>query len=260
MSNLIDTHFHLDYYKNHSDLYNSINTLKQYTLCVTNSPEIFESCVDMYKESKYVKFALGYNPKVISEHRFYNDNFDKCLKRTKYIGEVGLDFSGDNIKTRESQVEAFKYICDMAFKHNKILSIHSRNAEVEVLNILRANKVKYAIIHWYTGPLELVDEFIKEGYYFSINPNMVNSKKGCSIISKIPKNKILVESDGPFGKVNGKKIEPKDLKRVYEVINNRLNISNINKAIYENFKTLLEDNINNGYTLESNKYKEKIDR
>ncbi|HBI6963837.1 TPA: TatD family hydrolase [Clostridium perfringens] len=245
MNNLIDTHFHLDYYKNHSDLYNLINTLKQYTLCVTNSPEIFESCVDIYKESKYVKFALGYNPQTISECIFYKDNFNKCLKRTKYIGEVGLDFSGSNVKTRERQIEIFNYICNAAFKNNKILSIHSRKAEVEVLNILRANKVKYAIMHWYTGPLELVDEFIKEGYYFSINPNMVNSKKGCSIISKIPKNKILIESDGPFGKVDRRKIEPKDLKRVYEIINNQLNVSNIEGIVYENFKTLLENNMSN---------------
>lgn len=49
MNNLIDTHFHLDYYRNHKEIYNGINKFKQYTLCVTNQPEVFESCIDIYK-------------------------------------------------------------------------------------------------------------------------------------------------------------------------------------------------------------------
>jgi TatD DNase family protein len=199
----------------------------------------------MYKENKYVKFALGYNPQMLSKCRFYKSNFNDCLKKTKYIGEVGLDFSGVNGRNKEYQIEIFNYICDLASKHNKILSIHSRKAEAEVLHILRTNKVKNVIMHWYTGPIELIDEFIREGYYFSINPNMVNSKKGCEIIRKIPENKVLIESDGPFGKVNGQKVEPKDLRSIYEVINKQLNFRNIETIVYENFRTLLEDNRSN---------------
>ena len=72
---LIDTHFHLDYYKNHEYWYDQINKLQQYTLCVTNSPEVFYSCRKLYPETKYVKFALGYNPQQSSKVDFFENTF-----------------------------------------------------------------------------------------------------------------------------------------------------------------------------------------
>ncbi|MDZ4954497.1 TatD family deoxyribonuclease [Clostridium perfringens] len=241
MINLIDTHFHLDYYKNHAKIYYDINKLKQYTLCVTNSPEVFESCIDLYKETKYVRFALGYNPQCIKEFPFNKKAFLRCINKTKYIGEVGLDFSKQYIQYKEKQVDIFDYICKVAARENKILSIHSRKAEKEVLKILKSNGVKYAILHWYTGPLELIDDFIKEGYYFSINPTMINSIKGIKIINKIPKERILVESDGPFGKIAGKIMEPKDIKSGYLILDNKFDGEDMVDAIYNNFRRILEN-------------------
>ena len=54
MINLIDTHFHLDFYKDHKEIYKKINELKQYTICVTNSPEVYEECQRIYFNTKYV--------------------------------------------------------------------------------------------------------------------------------------------------------------------------------------------------------------
>ncbi|KJR44149.1 putative deoxyribonuclease [Desulfosporosinus sp. I2] len=70
MGKLIDTHFHLDHYSNHPNVYKKINEIQQYTLCVTNQPEVFESCMDLYPTTKYVKFAIGYNPQLINEVKF----------------------------------------------------------------------------------------------------------------------------------------------------------------------------------------------
>ena len=78
MGYLIDTHFHLDFYRDHKFWYDRINELEQYTLCVTNSPEIYHSCKRLYPETKYVKFALGYNPQVSA-----NTPFNKRLLKTK---------------------------------------------------------------------------------------------------------------------------------------------------------------------------------
>ena len=89
---LIDTHFHLDYYKNHEYWYDQINKLQQYTLCVTNSPEVFHSCRKLYPETKYVKFALGYNPQQSSKVDFSENTFLHELPNTPYVGEDGLDY------------------------------------------------------------------------------------------------------------------------------------------------------------------------
>lgn len=244
MVNLIDTHFHLDYYKNHKEIYNEINKLKQYTLCVTNLPEIYESCIDLYKETNYIKFAIGYNPQMINEYKFNRQSFLKNIDKTKYVGEVGLDFSKKYIAYKEEQVKIFDFICKVAAKKNKIITIHCKASEKETIEILRKNRVKYAIIHWYTGPINLIDEFIKLGYYFSINFNMLSSKKGISIINRIPKNRLLIESDGPFGKYNKKAIQPHDIKIVYNKFESNFQMLNLDRIVYENFKLLLKSNIN----------------
>ena len=48
IQHLIDTHFHLDYYKEHQKIYDGINERKQYTLCMTNSPGVYISPVNAY--------------------------------------------------------------------------------------------------------------------------------------------------------------------------------------------------------------------
>lgn len=235
---LIDTHFHLDFYRDHKLCYEYINNSKQYTLCVTNSPEIFYSCKKMYPETKYLKFALGYNPKTVVNNAFNKRLFNFLLDQTRYIGEIGLDFSGELKNHRNTQIECFDYICSAISKEH-ILNIHSKKAEKDVFSILQKNKVKKAIIHWYSGDLTTLHQLLDEGYYFSINSNMINSVKGQIIISQIPLNRILIESDGPFTKVNSQKYSPSQLQEVYRQVAALLKSEDIEELIWNNFKTLL---------------------
>ena len=118
---LIDTHFHLDYYKNHEYWYDQINKLQQYTLCVTNSPEVFHSCRKLYPETKYVKFALGYNPQQSSKVDFSENTFLHELANTPYVGEVGLDYSKKFVASKQKQKDAFEFICHQSAKQKNFL-------------------------------------------------------------------------------------------------------------------------------------------
>ena len=161
---LIDTHFHLDYYRNHKYWYEQINALNQYTLCVTNSPEVHHSCIRLYPETKYIKFAVGYNPQMCVDIKFSEESFLYELLKTKYIGEVGLDFSKRFEDYHMKQIEIFEFICHCAASQNKVMSVHSRGAEEEVLRILKKYNVKKAILHWYSGKEKTLEQFIEEGY------------------------------------------------------------------------------------------------
>lgn len=239
MSNLVDFHVHIDYYKDYLKIYDWYNTNKVYALFVTNLPEIYERCIKIFKSSKYVKFALGYNPQLIAREKFNKQVFNKYLNTTKYVGEVGLDFSGEFIAHKSLQIEVFDYICNKSSKNNKILSIHSRNAEKEVLDILRVNKVKFAVFHWYTGELKVIDDIVNEGYYFSVNSSMLRSNKGRKVITKIPIDRILIETDGPFSKFNNKLVKPADLIEIYTYFEDTLNINGFDKIVSGNLKNLL---------------------
>lgn len=238
MSNLIDFHFHIDYYEDYKKKYEDINKNKIYTLCVTNMPELYGVIRDIFEETKYIKFALGFNPQLAESEKFNKKIFNKYLNSTKYIGEVGLDYSNRYIGSKEKQIEIFEYICSVASNKNKILSVHSRNSEDDVLAILSKNNIKNAVFHWYTGKLTTLDKIIDGGYYLSINYEMLKSKKGLSIIKRIPLDRILVESDGPFTKVENKVCEPQNLHLIYEKLNEILSVDS-KKIVNDNFKALL---------------------
>lgn len=236
---LIDTHFHLDYYQNHAYWYGKINELKQYTLCVTNSPGIFHSCRRLYCNTKYIKFALGYNPQQSVKEPFSRELFLHELPNTDYIGEVGLDFSKSYIDTEASQIDSFTFICNVAGKHRKLLSVHSRKAEKETLRILAQSHISRAIIHWYTGDIETLRAFLDLGYYFSVNASMCVTPHGREIITHIPTNRLLIESDGPFSKISGKKYTPTKLEDVYSAVESVTGNPHLRNVIWSNFKELL---------------------
>ena len=240
---LIDTHFHLDYYKNHEYWYDQINKLQQYTLCVTNSPEVFHSCRKLYPETKYVKFALGYNPQQSLKVDFSKSTFLHELSTTQYVGEVGLDYSKNFVASKKKQQDAFEFICHQAAKQNKLLSVHSRMAEEDTLKILLRQGVKKAIIHWYTGNLKIMNHLLDAGYYFSVNSSMCDSVNGRKIISNIPIDRLLVESDGPFSKIGTKKYSPADLQQTYNLISNTIGSKEISKLVFNNFKYLLSQHL-----------------
>jgi len=235
---LIDTHFHLDKYREHRDLYKEINSLKQYTLCVTNSPGIYLSCQSTYAETKCVKFALGMHPLEISDPKRCIYEFDYCFSIAKYLGEVGLDYSKD-APPREKQLVVFSHILQKQAAANKLISIHIRGAEEDALKILSEYTGQKRIIHWFTGDAENLAEFVNLGCYFSLNASMVRSVDRCEILKSIPLERILVESDGPYTKVGGRKYTPALLKETYMVIGSAIGVQNLEELAYHNFAQLL---------------------
>lgn len=234
MVNLIDTHFHLDFYKNHKDIYKKVNELKQYTICVTNSPEVYQECQKIYFNTKYIKFALGFNPKEIHSVKSFI-LFKNKFKFADYIGEVGLDFSKKYINTKKEQIEIFEEIVEMCVEQNKLLSVHLKSSEDDAIKIIEKYKPKKCIIHWFSGNEKQLNKLIDLGCYFSINCNMLHNNK----IKLMPLNRILMESDGPFSKVNGKKYEPGLLREQYELIAKSIGVESLDYIIYNNFKRIL---------------------
>lgn len=241
MSKLIDMHFHLDFYANHQQVYNRINQMEQHTLCVTNQPEIFESCVEMYRPTPYVQFGVGFHPQNAGRVNFGKASFLRSLSCTKYVGEVGLDFSKEYMYHRDKQIEIFDFICQVS--REKIMSIHCRMAETELYRILKKYENKKVIIHWYCGDERWIEKFIEIGCFFSINSNMVRSNIGKRIIDQIPINRIFVESDGPFTKVLGRKYTIDKLSTVYEELAHvkRIDeVDNLKKQVTLNYLTLIK--------------------
>lgn len=239
MGKLIDTHFHLDFYKNHSQIYSLINSLEQYTLCVTNSPGVFLSCLKLYSETKFIKFALGFHPQEIASNKLSIRDFRQCINRTDYIGEVGVDLSVKYAGSEKIQLNNFTTIIELAKQYNKLTSIHVRNSEDKVIEIIDNIRPIKCIVHWFTGNEEQLKALVDLGCYFSLNTHMIISSKQVERVRNIPKDRILVESDGPFTKVNKKTYSPILLKDAYATIESALGYQNLSYIVFDNFKRLL---------------------
>lgn len=238
---LIDTHCHLDLYKSPLSEVKECEKTEILTIGMTNLPSHFEIGFNHLVSFKKVRLALGMHPLYADFHYGELDKFIKNLSKTSYIGEIGLDFSKQGFKTKDIQLRTFQFILNQLQGKKKILSIHSRQAEKEVLNNLLEYNIPNAIFHWYSGPPTLIREIVKAGYYFSINPAMIISESGKKIINIVPIDRILTESDGPFIKVKGRDVKPKDVVEVIQYLSEikEIDFSEMQNIIYTNFKNLI---------------------
>ncbi|MCP4987791.1 MAG: TatD family hydrolase [Colwellia sp.] len=239
---LHDTHLHLDLYEDIPNLIKEIEQNKIHTIAVTNLPVLFEKLKNKV-QSKHILLALGFHPELISEYKNHIPKMWKYLANTKYIGEVGLELKNSSIEDKENQINFFKDLiqrCDDM--GNKVLSVHSRGGEAEIISIIGSEFSGNVILHWYSGALINLKKAINCGYYFSINYSMVRSNKGRKIIGLIPNEKLLIESDGPFIKMKNRVFRPKDLNEIIVELAKLKNIStsDMNNILHKNFKQLLQ--------------------
>lgn len=237
----MDAHMHLDLYKDRDKVVRFIEESQSYTIAMTNLPALFEKYMKNYCEYKYIKLALGFHPELAYEYQHQLTTFCENIGKTRYIGEIGLDFTDNNSENRHCQVKIFTAIVEACSNFDdKILSIHSRKATKNVMDILE-NYTGKVILHWYTGNLRDLQIAISRGYFFSINHQMIKSKAGKKIIDLIPLDKILIESDAPFTYSLKDHYDLNFLNNVYAYLSDRysVNINTFQKELKNNLKALL---------------------
>lgn len=238
---IIDTHCHYDMFENPTQIIRECENRKIITIGMTNLPSHFEMGYPHIKGYKYIRMALGLHPLMANEHYKELIRFKENIDKTSYIGEIGLDFSKEGIATKEIQIKSFEFVLESIKTKNKIVSIHSRSAEKEVLELLRKYRIVNVIFHWYSGGLNVLRQILENGYYFSINPAMVNSKSGQKLISEIPLDNILTETDSPYTMIGNRRTRPNDVKVViyYLAKSNGLSVEFVENKIHSNFMDLI---------------------
>lgn len=239
---IIDTHCHIDLYPNPSQIALAAERAKILTVLVTNLPSAFDRAYPHVQEYKHVRLALGLHPLVAEQHLAEHRRFQELIDKTSYIGEIGLDFSPEANSTKKLQIDSFRFVLESLGDKPKFITLHSRQAESTVLDILEEYKRVPVVFHWYTGSLESLDRAIAQGHYFSINLAMVKSEKGKKIIARIPPERLLTESDGPFIKIGTRSAVPFDVPIIIDYLSFSMKTTNktIEEKIKKNFLELLK--------------------
>ncbi len=143
----------------------------------------------------------------------------------KAIGEVGLDYHYDEIN-KAQQKEYFKYFLKFANQHHLPIIIHTRDADLDTLTILKENKHLIqdgGIMHCFSGSKEMAKEYIKLGFYISFAGPLTfkNAERTREVAKNIPLDRILVETDSPYltpVPYRGKMNEPKNTYYTLEMM------------------------------------------
>ncbi len=195
---MIDTHCHFDMIPHPEAYLRQREQAGDIVIGMTNLPSHFKMGFLHVKGYKHIRLALGLHPLLASENKNELPLFNRLLDQTSYIGEIGLDFSKEGLPTRDDQVTILRKLLEKLEGKKKIISVHSRKAEKELFDLLCEYNINNVIFHWYSGPIDLIPSIIAKGYYFSVNEAMTVSKNGQNIIDRIPRDRILTESDAPF--------------------------------------------------------------
>jgi TatD DNase family protein len=157
--------------------------------------------------------ALGLHPQLASERKGELDLFDRLLPEARYVGEIGLDGSREFQDQWSDQVAVFERILSSCRAvGGRVLSIHCRRAVGEVLKRIEAcGGVGVPVLHWYSGSQGDLKRAVDLGCWFSVGPAMVLSKSGQLLIKRMPVDRILTETDGPFASVRGRRALPWDI-------------------------------------------------
>lgn len=240
---LHDTHFHLDLFnENFLSVATKIEQKKIYTIAVTNLPSLYSKLLKKLQNNyKYIRPSLGFHPELIGEFPNLIPEMWQLLPQARYIGEVGLDYkTGSKFKTE--QVHFFETLIEKCHSQgNKILTIHSRRSAEEIVSIIGNGFNSKHILHWYSGSIKTLKLAIENGAYFSINYSMTESVSGKKIISEIPLNRLLLESDGPFIKFNNDLFTPMHNIHTVTNLSNLLNMSKEEtlNILQNNFKSII---------------------
>ena len=217
---MIDTHCHFDMMPQPEAYIRQRELAGDIVIGMTNLPSHFQMGQPHLRGYKHIRLALGLHPLLAAESKSEVTLFKRLVNQTSYIGEIGLDFSKEGLATKDEQVAVLRELLSAICGKKKIISVHSRRAERELLSLLCEYEVENVIFHWYSGPVDLVPAILEQGCYFSVNEAMCLSKNGRAIIEKIPREMVLTETDAPYNERTDIRVVLKQLKMTEQDVEN----------------------------------------
>ena len=234
-----DSHCHLDDERFDEDRETLIKEIKQADITkfvsAGYSIEGSKKGIELSKKYEYIYTTCGISPNDIpqNEEELWKDiesikdlvkeNIEN--KKIVAIGEIGLDYYWEkDLQRRELQKQAFQKQIEIANAFDLPIVIHTRDAVMDTIEILKKNTVnRKGIFHCCPLNRELVKEALKLDFYISFAGPVTfkNSKNANEIIEMVPEDKMLIETDSPYlapEPVRGTRNDPRNVKFIAQKI------------------------------------------
>ena len=246
-----DSHCHIykEYYPNIDDVIKIAENNK--VNCFINNgcdDKSNREIIELLKKYSNMYGAIGIHPESVDTYtnddlKFVEDNLNN--PKVVAIGEIGLDYYYTK-ENKYQQIELLEKQLKIAERNHMPVIIHSREATLDTLNILKKYKVK-GIIHSFSGSLETANEYIKMGYLIGIN-GVITFKNAHikEVIKELTLESLVLETDSPYltpEPYRGRQNNPSHILDIAKFVANLkdTNLENLADITNKNLENLLKE-------------------
>ncbi|MDY6918173.1 MAG: TatD family hydrolase [Chloroflexota bacterium] len=242
---LIDAHTHLDMYGD--DLDAALREIREHRiLTFTNSmdPASWERNVEIGQACELVVPCFGIHPWNAAGYVDRLAGLREPIERCPVLGEIGLDhYFIEDASVYPAQQQVFEHFLAAAREQGKLVNLHTKGAEREVFDLLRRHRIERAIVHWYSGPLDVLADLISTGAYFTVGAELLDSEHIRAVARMVPLERLLSETDNPGGSrsLGGR---PRMPLVVRDVVNALADVRGVThedmvRTVHDNFRGLI---------------------
>jgi len=197
---LIDAHAHLDRYDDLLSVLAEIAQHRIFTLSNSMDRPSYGRNLEIAAQCALVWPSFGVHPWNAPEYADRLDDLGAAMAQSPLLGEIGLDH---HFVEDAAQYPAQRQVCEFflaaAREQDKIVNLHTKGAEEEILHLLRQYDLPRVIVHWYSGPLDVFRQLVARGVYFTIGVEVLYSAHIQTIARELPREQLLTETDNPGG-------------------------------------------------------------
>ncbi len=206
---MIDTHIHLDDERYDADFESMMARAKAAGIeqCIIPGADIADlpKAAAISAAHEDIFFAAGVHP-------YHAEDFNEATLRSYLedpkciaVGECGLDYfrlpEGDaEIRAeKERQAEVFRAHIDLALEYDLPLIVHIRDANQDAFDILHSYGERIrGVLHCYNASKLLLG--LSQNFYYGIGGVLTfkNAKQLVEVLPLIPKERLVLETDGPY--------------------------------------------------------------
>jgi len=233
---LVDAHIHLPAYVDRGAPLRLSRAVPMCLIsCAVNHLEAGENVAIRSQMPRNIRCFVGVHPSDATEEP-PSTRLSPYLKDCDGIGEIGLDEKYSPTNDGSPQMSSFLDQLGVAEKLRKPVQVHSRGSEKRCLDVLGTFNLRAVMMQWFEGEAH-VAEVVSRGYFVSVGPALLYSKKIGRVARAVPSENLLAESDGPvpyaaLGGVSGPSLIPSVL----------LALAEAKHECYETIEEKLEEN------------------
>ena len=203
---LFDSHAHLMDEKFEGEVEQIIeNAHKNEVYYITNIGYDYKSsekAVEQAKKYENIYATVGLYPEYCNNEEADLDFLYELSQNKKVvaIGEIGLDYHRESTNKANQKKHFIKQI-QIANELKLPVAIHNRDADMDMLEILKNNKIENGfVMHCFSSSVEVAKEILKFGGFISLSGTVTfkNAKNLIEVAKIIPLDRLLVETDSPY--------------------------------------------------------------